>query len=571
MTRLRSGPRPFKDTGPFGRFACAVVGRLRVPLRAAGVDTDALRALLQTEFTLGVRRARRAQDEGRQSGLQTGAVLGFVMQVLMGGIGAMAVGFIRDPLWGMGIAQLVLMAMLTMVLVSDYLPMLVDTADVTVIAPLPVGDRTLLATRITHATTLLAVTLLGSSVLPLIAGTIVHGVAFVPIWCLATLLLAGTAVALSFGLFLGAMRLFDMERFRDLILYLQVAAMVLVMGGFQVLPRLVSSAEVESLVRHRGWWLALLPPFHGAGLLAWWQGDHSRLVVVLGVLGVVVPLALLTALVAWLGGGFVARLAAMATGARSAPAPRPRRRVFRDALLRSTAARAGYDFVAALSRRERTFRLRTYPLVAVSVVLGIAMSLQRGAVRNERMLAISLYFLATYSPLVVTMARYSDNHEASWILRTAPLRRPGEFLTGGLTALLVTFTAPAVLLMSGLLLAIAGPEIALDLAFATCVVVGTSVVAMLKLGRRLPFTEQAVKNPMEGSIGLFLAMSFVVILAGATHAALRSLPVAFYLVLGVLPVIVVLLLRRLRGIEPQLAVQRRLRSRRQIADAPDLQ
>jgi hypothetical protein len=530
----------------------ALADALRGPLRRLGIDAAQLRLLLSLELVLAERRRKReSQESGAGSG--AGAALGFVLNLMFGGLGALALGGVDDPLWGMGLAQLVLMAFLTTMLVGDYLPALVDTAEIRVIEPQPIEDRTVLAARISHVTAWLGTTLIAQSVLPLVFGTIEYGAWFAPVWIVASVLATVTSIGLSFGLFLVAMRLFDPERFRDVLLYLQVGTMVAFFAAFQLLPRALGGDALDALLGTRSWWFALAPPLHGAALLALVEGQRDALIVVLAMLAVATPAAT-GALALRLGGrGFVARLSAMATAARSARGAPKLRRPLRDRLAGSRTARAGYDFCLALSRRERTFRMRTYPLVGVAAALGFGFALRSGELEHPAMLCGAIYALGLYAPLFVLSARCSDDHEARWLFQVVPLAAPGEFLVGALTALVLTFVVPVALLMATLVVAIGGTAIVVDVAFAALAVVLVAILSMLALGRELPFTQRPIKNPGQGSAATMLALSLVVGAAILAHVLLRRVPAAIETGVALLPLACWWLLRRLGRVAPRAA------------------
>ena len=103
------------------------------------------------------------------------------------------------------------------------------------------------------------------SVLPLLFGTFAYGPLFAPVF-LATVVLS-TLSCLAFALlgFVIAMRLFDLEKLKDLMLYLQVGFMALFVGGTQLLPQLMTSDTFQSLLEIRGWFLTALPPCWSGG------------------------------------------------------------------------------------------------------------------------------------------------------------------------------------------------------------------------------------------------------------------------------------------------------------------
>lgn len=545
MSRARP-PKVFADGGLYTRAVLACARPVGQVLSRFGVDPDGFRMLLALELNLELRRARSARRRGGGGMSVAGKVVSSIVSVGFGVFGGVALGNAADPLWGMGIALGLLMLFLTMMLVSEYLPALVDTAGIEVLAPLPVDDRSVLAARITHLAAYLGTTLLFMSLVPLLAGTVRYGAwPFVPVWVVAGLLATATSLGLSFALFLAAMRLFDPQRFRDVLIYLQVAVMVVLMGGFQLIPRLMERDALRALLGTRPRWLALVPPFHGAAFLPLARGETDGFLVLLAGLAVFVPFGTL-ALALRLGKrGFVARLAAMAGATRGAPVGRPRRRRLRDLLLHSPVSRAGYDFFAALSRRERGFRLRTYPLVAIAVLMGLSFAFRRGHLANPAMLCGMLYCLAMYAPAFVLQARFSDDHEARWIFSVVPVSGYGPFVQGAFTALVATFLLPIAAVFLIVVVVLGGPGVLPDAAFALQSVLLLSVISMLLLGLSVPFTEEQRKRPAEGRVGTMFLMMFLAGILVGVHVLVRLSPVVFGIALAGQTVSLVFLIREI--------------------------
>ncbi len=548
----RGHERPF-EPGFSGAVALALARLCRHPLTALGIDQPTFRQLLLLEFVLANRRGRDSRTGARQAASTVANAFTFLLYFLFGAFAGFALGQSDDPLWGIALALSFAMVVVTLSLIADYLPGLLDTADVELLAATPVDDRAVVAARVFRA-----VVYIGSSVaclgfVPAIVGSVRFGIVpFLPMWILGCVLATVTCAALAFGLFLLLLRVLDVERFRDVMIWVQTVAMVIIVGGFQIAPRVISTADFEAITSGRPVWLLALPPFHAAGLISWTLGDIDRLTPWLAALAVGVPVAASLVLFRFAAGGFLARLSAMATGARSAVRPRLGRRPVRDLLLRDPRARAGYDFVVALSRREREFRMRTYPAIALSFVLGgsLIWSSHRGL--DPSWAWAAMYYLGLYTPMVVMASRFSDDHEARWLFRTAPTRRAGTFLLGGFTGLMVAFFVPIVLLATLVLVVSAGPTLLPDALFAAEAILAMTALAALVFGREVPFTQKPVKAAGGSQTGALFGLMFVNFACAGVQALLRLWPPALWAGIVALPFVTWAILNGLRNVEPAL-------------------
>ncbi len=523
-----------------------IIDLFRGPIRAMGVEYPAFRALLETRLLLD---ARRAKDHGSPLGGNIFATL--VVNLFFGIFAGVILVVVPDPVVAIGGACFITMFLLTMTLLVDANSLILDTTDIDLIAPLPVGDQTIVVSRIAHAMIYLTLVIGSVSIVPLVLGSfhfptvrflLAYGasMALIAIWCLAA----------AFGLFVLVIRLFDLERFRNVLLYSQIAAVVVLLGSYQIVPYLAERVDLVALFTDHPWTLVALPPFHYGGLAAVALGRFDAFNGALAAMALVIPLVILVVTVRIARTGFVSGLAAMASGERSLKAVPPRRDLLRDRLVRTPAARAGYDFFRALSRRERTFRFRVYPIVAFSIIFGVAFGLRATSDPSEtRMICGVFYLLAMYSPAIILQARYSDDHEARWVLSHSGLDRPGEFVRGAMTSMVVTFVLPVLAVLLLLVLAFGGIEQIPDAIFASEVVLFLVLLSVRILGRRIPFTEKPVKNPVEGHLGTTLLLTTVVSAAIGLHVLARLHPVSFYGVMAVLAAASAGMLRRLDALE----------------------
>lgn len=533
-----------------GRRFVAIILRIidpfRRPISAMGVEYLPFRALLEAKLLLD---ARRSKDHGSPLGGSIFATL--VVNLFFGFFAGIILVSVPDPVVGFGAACFLTMFLLTMTLLVDASSLILDTTDLDLIAPLPVGDQTIVVSRIAHAAVYLTLVIASMSIVPLVLGCFrfpplrflfAYGTSMVlvAIWCTAT----------AFGLFVIVTRLFDLERFRNVLLYAQIAAVVFLLGSYQIIPYVAERVDLVALFTDRPWTLVALPPFHYGGLAAFVFGNVDVFHGSLAAMAVLLPLIILFLTVRVARRGFVSGLAAMASGERSMKATPARRDVFRDRLLRTPVARAGYDFFRALSRRERTFRLRVYPIIAFAIIFGVTFGLRaRSGPSETRMICGIFYLLAMYAPAIILQSRYSDDYEARWVLIHSGLERPGEFVRGAMSSLVVTFVLPLLVVLLLLVLALGGVEQIPDAVFASEVVIFLVLLSIRFLGRRLPFTEKPIKNPADGHLGTTLLLTMVVALAIGVHVLARLHPLSFYGGMVALAVTISIMLRRLDSLE----------------------
>ncbi len=515
--RTRSlGPRT-----PPTRVAHRVLCALAPLWRVLGADPRQVATLTGCYLLFDERRGKASQTGEQPSSPFTGGMLlTLVMNLLVGGGVGVAL-FLDDPVWAMGVSQGLILCVTSMVLVTDYSAVLLDEADAAQMAPLPVSDRTLLAARIAHIAAYLSLTV-GSLALPgLILGSITWGVvAFPAIWILSSMLTGVLAIGLSFGMFLVAARFLPASRFKDATLYLQIGASVLFVGGFQVIPRLISK---DLLARIEGWfpWFAwLVPSFHQGGLLALADGGHDGRHIALAVLALALPLGLMLGLARLGSRGFLAGISSRYGSEEAAVSPEawqvaPRR--FAD-----PEQQAGADFLAILSARDRNYRLRAWPLVAIALLISLGIALQKGGFDDSsNRIVLAVYVLGAYAPIFLLLTRYSQDWEARWMFQVAPLRSAGPFLAGAWSVLALRRIVPILLVGVVFVALVGGLVAAAHGVFASGVGLALFSLISGEFTRTLPFTRKPVKKDTS-SLGLMFGAMFAAGLVGVVHFLLAT-------------------------------------------------
>src|SRR6185436_8786702 len=139
--------------------------------------------------------------------------------------------------------------------------------DIGVLASRPVSGRTLFAARLAHVGVYLLLSCACLSCFPMFLGCLAY-----PFW--AVLLVVPACVLLSALLTLGlvalfyalALRLAGPARFQRVVFAVQIAVMVVLMGGLQVVMPLLHGSHIVGLYSERPALRLLVPPLHFGGL-----------------------------------------------------------------------------------------------------------------------------------------------------------------------------------------------------------------------------------------------------------------------------------------------------------------
>jgi hypothetical protein len=342
-------------------------------------------------------------------------------------------------------------------------------------------------------------------------------------------------VAFVNALYLLVMRLVSGERLRDLLNYVQIAMVVVMIGAYQVIPRLMDPTTLWAFRIEDHRWLYALPSVWCAAPVEILHGALDRPKMLLSLLAVAAPLAgmmLVAYVLAPRFGRALLKLDAERTEMR--PAGQAERRVTLGSrlsgwLCHTPAQRAAFELIWILCGRDRQFKARTYPSAAIALIMGLSFLMTQGQgqgfwdkladVSHTRAHLYVLYVVGFMMLATLQHLRYSPQYEAAWVYYALPIARPGEVLLAALKAMVVRFITPMFAVAAVLVGVIWGGHIAGDLAVAFAALLFMSVLGASFWACRLPFSE--AYGAMEGSGRFGLTMLLMVIPAslGGIHYA----------------------------------------------------
>jgi len=444
-------------------FVTWTTDRLRRPIELAGVDFPALREILRTKFLIQLRASR------------TGGPMADVVLVLtllaawfmgiLAGIAAI-VEDVPAEAW-IGVSQLALAFFLLIALAGQYASLLVDATDIRVLAPHPVSDRTLFAARLAHVFVFTGMmggcfsfgsVMLGAFTRPPLAVLIGF-----PLICLLTTCLVTGGVSFFFALVL---RLFGPTQFQRIALWVQIVVGAGAIGGPNLLMRVLPWRRWLGPLIEDGAGLPVLrwlPPLSSMGLYQLLAGEWSAYELGRAALAIALPVLAVGVTLAFASRHFIAGLAGTLElggtprrGWRPGPFSRLGRR-----LATSGAERAGYDLAVNLSRREPNFLRAVLPLLIgfEAMIVGSLLGFRlRPDVMPTLLTPICFFILLLQVPILLEAGQFSENHEARWLVRAAPVRDFDPVLRGGIRGLLFGMLAPAVGVVLALVLLLSGPR-----------------------------------------------------------------------------------------------------------------
>ncbi|MFD2572325.1 hypothetical protein ACFSUS_16915 [Spirosoma soli] len=516
-----------------------VLNRIKPLLVLSGANHDQVRAIVQVKLMMDNRRSivtlGRYGKQAAETSNSFTKILG--VYALIGGL--LSLSMLMVPPQEAMFLPLTLqfsyiMALCAMTLISDFSSVILDSSDNQIILPRPVSSRTLWVARVTHITSYLFAIALSLSVVAVLVIAYRFGALAGLVFLIMSLLSAVLMVFLTNVVYLVLMRFVSEEKVREVINYFQIVMAILFYGGYQLLPQLIGRTAMTQVTTHE-WWHYLVPPMWMAGAVDTIVRpalDSTHLTFFL--LALLTPFAGLWFMNRFLTTNFTQTLSGIDQENRTEPSTTsaqsaaPTNSVFLERLstwfTTSPLERAAFGFTWRITGRDRKFKLKTYPQLGFGLAYVVVMSLQsRRSDASGFFYLFALYFAGIYVMVAQYQLSVSDNYRAAWIYGSAPIRDPGDVLSGSLKALIIKLLTPFYVVLAGYILYRYGVDKLSDVLLAYSNSLIMLMGAALLSTRYMPFSvaQDALK---QNNTARGIAISLVLGVVGFSHYGLTFLP-----------------------------------------------
>ena len=446
-----------------------------------GVNIAQLRAILTAKLLMDDRRPIHLNRKNKKAGGKPSKFMGiarFFLYILLGSVLIFPLFSSADKLVKMVLLFSLFIIILSLMLITEFTAVLLDGRDNQIILPKPVNDRTFLISRILHLIIFILDLAIPISVPAAITLFIKDGWTGIFGFVILVPLVIIFSVFLMNVFYLLMLKYTSIERFKNLVTNFQIFLAIVIYGGYQLIPRWMSSDSFKSYSFPENFTSLLIPSYWFA---AAWQILHQGVAgggmirIMAATLGFVVPIIAIRVMIIYFAPSFNRKLAGINTsgseenkttlaveliGAEKTFKP-TRKKYYQwlsDKFTRNGAEKMGFEFTWLLTARSRDFKLKTYPGIGYIVVYAILMMYSKKDISNmdiasseknfKYMLLSALYISMLFINGALTYSKISEKYKAAWIFYIAPIRFPGALITGTVKSILCKFCAPFALICS---------------------------------------------------------------------------------------------------------------------------
>lgn len=507
--------------------------------RRMAVNPVHLRAIVETKLLIDDRRpALYYERKGKTPPADKSSGWRLVLTSLLTGLILMAVliSLYDSPVNGNAMFFMLYCMMLAMTLIMDFSTVLIDVRDNLIILPRPVSDRTMLTSRIVHILIHLSKLTFGLAFPAMIFVAIRYGIGGLLLFAGQVILALLMTIFLVNLFYMVLIRFTTPRKLRDIIASVQIVFTILLVGAYQMFPRLneYTFFQEQDLTDHWMSWIA--PPLWIATLWkSLYAGNWEAALVVKNLLAVVVTFAGIYIVIKYLAPGFNRKLSGfVADGSPSSESSSTgeKKQVSRLSsfrlsswLCRGKVEKAAFDFVWRMTARSRDFKMRVYPSFGMILVYFVIFFFREEGNLKEKIWAMSehpwyiliLYFSGFSLINVLSNIIYSEQFKAGWIWYAAPVRKPGHILSGAFKAACTKFLIPLVGVMGGICFFIWGITVADDLLLAFVNMTLYGILVAFVSFRKLPFSQSMSASQRSGRFLQSMLSMLSLFLIGGLH------------------------------------------------------
>jgi ABC-2 type transport system permease protein len=457
------------------------------------------------------KKNKPAEENGFMKSLWMYALLGIMLIPV--------VAFGDNYFFQMSIFFGIVMFLVMTSMISDFSTVLLDLRDKGILLTKPVDKRTINAAKTIHICIYLIFLTGALTAVPLVVGTIEHGVLFLILTVLELFLLDLFIVVLTALIYFYILRFFDGEKLKDIINYVQIGLSISIIIGYQILARSFSLIELD-IVFNGSWWQFIIPPiWFGATFELLLHKNINNYLIGFSTLAFLVPILSFIVYNKMMP-AFERNIQKLANhSGKSKRVERKWKNHVADYLCRTQEEKSFFRFADNMMRNEREFRLKVYPSLGISLVLPFVFLFNEMQFSSYTQLASSKWYLSVYMcnliiPGSVNMLKYSGKYKGAWIFKTMPIQSISSLFSATLKVFLVNLYLPIYFLLSVVYMGIFGVDIIPDLLIVFVTSILYTIICSSTLKDSLPFSESFEEIQTTNLLKMILAFLIIAVFVG---------------------------------------------------------
>ena len=415
----------------------------------------------------------------------------------------------------------IFMFLILTVFISDFSSVLLDVRDNNLIATKGISGKTINAAKVTHICYYLFFMSVALCWLAII-GSFKTGILTGLIFLLEIVVIDVFMIVITAILYLLILKYFDGEKVKDIINFVQIALTIVMVVGYQLVGRVFNFVNLEVVFKEEFWNLLLPPMWFAAPIYLINGGKATAIMIILSALAVLVPIIAITF--------YIKNNTNFENYLSKLNASGGKEKEKRESLLfklgyivcRSDMEKAYYRFSSSLMKKEREFKLRVYPNLALTMIFPFIFILTNYSTSGNKNILdfiaslkdsksyLFIYLLALMLPSIMMMLQYSSNYKGAWVFKTTPTHGMGNAYKGSYKAFIFNLLLPIYLCEGIIFTFVFGLKVIPSLIIALLYTTFTLPIFSRILGMAHPFSEEfKVDKGGKGIAVLFINIAII--------------------------------------------------------------
>lgn len=412
-----------------------------------GIDYEQMELILRMKLTMDSRRVpmvfQNSKRKGKKDSNQFTKSLWIYVVYSLAYVPFL---FIEDYVFSMSVVFGLFLFLISTTFISDFSTVLLDVRDRNMLHTKPVEAKTISAAKIVHIA-LYIMFVAGSLIaLPLIVGLFVKGIAFTLIFFVQLIFAVMLIVSVTPLFYFLILKIYDGERLKNIINYMQIILSIGIIIGYQLLIRSFQFIDFQVMYTSK-WWHVFIPAM-------WFSGPFELLlnrniaveIVMFSILSIIVPV-IAVIVYSRLLPQFENNLEKLVSSSIKRKKERSLHTVLAKLVCRSEVEQLYFRMIARQLQDERDFKLKASPAFVFIILFPLLMIFQQ--VRDVDFQQISegksylyAYLSSLFIPSIIILLKYSSYYKASWIFQVTPYSHERIANSAAIKVLLTKYLAP---------------------------------------------------------------------------------------------------------------------------------
>ncbi|MGX7689798.1 hypothetical protein ACWA1C_21700 [Flectobacillus roseus] len=449
-----------------------------------------------------------------------------------------------------------MMFMICFNMLADFAEVLFDNQDNTTLLSRPVDPKTIWISRLLHLLIFLGLLTFANAIGLAVVLALKMGLMVGVFFLISVSFLCLISVFISSGLYIFLSKLVNPERFKDIIIYVQIFFTLSLSIGYQFISGqskisvkdifLPSSIKVWHYFAPPAWYAHIIDSY------VYHVKDWHHLNFIF--LGVLFPIMAMVLINKYLAPFFANRLTSIQYFATVDTRTSSAKLLIRDFFNKihklfkhSILEKSAFELVWTIITRDRRFKLRAYPSLGLLILFTIRYYNDTLTVDVNRLMI--LYYTTFTLSMIVQQIFLSDNWKASWIYQIMPIENPGELLVGAYRSVIIRFIVPLYILITTIMLLKEGIACLKDVYLNISVTLLYIAISVFKESFRLPFSVEASNSNAKGNNWIrFFNLIFVMPMIGLIHYYISKTLVGTLVIATAFSIIAIILFQQYKFI-----------------------